>query len=77
MLFKTSEELTMQHAQVTAPTANMLDPTAAVLLDVTTDTLAVWRSTKRYNLPYVKVGSKVRYREADLVKWLESRTMGV
>lgn len=67
----------MQHAQVTAPTANMLDPTAAVLLDVTTDTLAVWRSTKRYNLPYVKVGSKVRYREADLVKWLESRTMGV
>lgn len=64
------------HTQDTAPCANMLDTAAAaVILNVTTDTLAVWRSTKRYNLPYVKIGSKVRYREADLIKWLESRTM--
>lgn len=65
------------HTRDTAPCVNMLDTaTAAVLLNVATDTLAVWRSTKRYNLPYVKIGSKVRYREADLIKWLESRTMG-
>lgn len=67
----------MQHVIDNTQTAKMLDPTAAaVLLNVTTDTLAVWRSTKRYNLPYVKVGSKVRYREADLIKWLESRMIG-
>lgn len=65
------------HIQDKAPSANMLDTAAAaVLLNVTTDTLAVWRSTKRYNLPYVKIGSKVRYREDDLIKWLETRTMG-
>ena len=37
----------------------------AELLGVTTHTLAVWRSTGRYNLPYVKSGRLVRYRESD------------
>ena len=47
---------------------------AAVTLDVTPGTLAVWRSTGRYKLPFIKVGSKVRYRRADLEAWLEART---
>jgi Helix-turn-helix domain len=38
-------------------------------------TLAVWRSTRRYNLPYVKIGSRVFYRESDVEKFLSSRTM--
>jgi excisionase family DNA binding protein len=47
---------------------------AAITLDVTPGTLSVWRSTGRYNLPFIKVGRKVRYRRADLEAWLESRT---
>ena len=35
-------------------------------LGVSTTTLATWRCTKRYPLPYVKVGRLVRYRVADV-----------
>lgn len=42
-------------------------------LGVTTHTLAVWRCTKRYPLPYVKSGRLVRYRPADVVAFIESR----
>ena len=47
---------------------------AAAYLDVSDGTLPVWRSTGRYNLPFIKVGRKVRYRRADLDSWLASRT---
>ena len=47
---------------------------AAISIDVTPGTLSVWRSTGRYNLPFIKVGRKVRYRRADLETWLEART---
>jgi hypothetical protein len=47
---------------------------AAAIIDVTPGTLAVWRSTGRYNLPFIKCGRKVRYRRADLDAWLNSRT---
>lgn len=50
------------------------DKAAATLLDVSPGTLSVWRSTGRYNLPFIKVGRKVRYRRADLLAWLENRT---
>lgn len=43
-------------------------------LGVTRETLAVWRTTRRYELPYIKVGRLVKYRQADLNKWLEQRT---
>ena len=33
----------------------------ARLLGVSVGTLAVWRCTKRYPLPYIKVGRSVRY----------------
>lgn len=45
----------------------------AELLGVTAQTLAEWRSTKRYPLDYVKVGRNVRYREADVQAFIESR----
>lgn len=48
---------------------------AAALLGVSPGTLSVWRSTKRYPLTYVKVGSKVRYREQDIAAFLESRVV--
>ncbi|GHU31741.1 hypothetical protein AGMMS50256_20710 [Betaproteobacteria bacterium] len=36
-------------------------------------TLAVWRGTGSYSLPFVKVGRSIRYRFSDLDAWLESR----
>jgi excisionase family DNA binding protein len=49
---------------------------AASILGVTKATLEVWRSTKRYNLPFVKSGRLVRYRESDLAKFIEERLRG-
>lgn len=45
----------------------------AELLGITTETLATWRATKRYNLPYVKTGRLVRYRAQDVEAFIESR----
>lgn len=44
---------------------------AAAYLQVTVGTLAVWRTTQRYPLAYIKVGRSVRYREADVLAFLE------
>ncbi|GLQ08066.1 MULTISPECIES: helix-turn-helix domain-containing protein [Alphaproteobacteria] len=46
------------------------------ILGVTTGTLAVWRATKRYDLPYVKSGRLVRYREQDVHAFILSRLNG-
>ncbi|QKI88537.1 helix-turn-helix domain-containing protein [Thiomicrorhabdus xiamenensis] len=43
------------------------------LIGVTVGTLATWRMTGRYNLPFIKVGRKVLYRVTDVESWLESR----
>jgi excisionase family DNA binding protein len=48
---------------------------AANYLGVTENTLSVWASVKRYNLPYVKVGRLVRYRLSDLDAFLTRRTV--
>lgn len=42
-------------------------------LNTTTGTLATWRASGRYKLPFIKVGRKVLYRPQDVEKWLESR----
>lgn len=47
---------------------------AAETLCLAPNTLQVWRSTGRYGLPFIKIGSKVRYRREDLQRWLEDRT---
>lgn len=57
------------------PTKDLLDDvSAAEILEVTPGTLAVWRCTGRYNLPFIKIGRKVRYRRSDLEAWLSART---
>jgi excisionase family DNA binding protein len=48
---------------------------AAEYLGLKPQTLAVWATNKRYALPFVKVGSLVRYRRSDLVAFLQSRTV--
>ena len=44
---------------------------AAEVLDCKESTLALWKCTKRYPLPYVKIGKNVRYRLSDLKKFIE------
>ena len=48
---------------------------AADILGIREETLAVWRSTKRYPLSYVKIGRKVFYRGDDLKRFIESRVV--
>jgi len=53
---------------------NLLSPQqTADTLGVRLETLAVWRCTKRYPLPYVKVGKKVFYRAEDITRFIETR----
>ena len=47
---------------------------AAAYIGILPGTLATWRSTGRYAIPYQKIGAKVFYRRADLDAWLASRT---
>jgi excisionase family DNA binding protein len=49
---------------------------AAEYLGVSVNTLEVWRCTKRYNIPFIKVGRLVKYRKLALDAFLESRTVG-
>lgn len=55
----------------------LLNPKAAAeFLGVQEQTLAVWRCTGRYSLPFCKVGARmVRYRLADLEKFLADRVV--
>lgn len=53
-------------------TCDLLDEKeAAVLLDLKPGTLAVFRSTGRHSIPYLKIGRNVRYRRSDLENWLQ------
>ncbi|MCB1807986.1 MAG: helix-turn-helix domain-containing protein [Candidatus Competibacteraceae bacterium] len=53
----------------------LLTPTeTAQALGVQPSTLAIWRTTGRYNLPFVKSGRGVRYKKTDVMDFLERRT---
>ena len=52
-------------------------PAAAAYLGVQPHTLSVWACTKRYNLPYVKVGRCVRYRLQDLDTFIQCNAHGI
>jgi predicted DNA-binding transcriptional regulator AlpA len=61
---------------LTQPPRRLLTPQeTSLMLGVTVETLAVWRSTKRYDLPWVKIGRLVRYTEADVHSFIELRTV--
>ncbi|MFI5165149.1 MAG: helix-turn-helix domain-containing protein [Thermoanaerobaculales bacterium] len=49
---------------------------AAQALGVRQATLATWRCTRRYDLPYVKAGRLVRYRAEDLAAFIQRRLVG-
>lgn len=62
---------------MTDPQHTLLTRTeAAAFLGVSKGTLEVWACTKRYPLPYVKVGRLVKYRLADLQAFIVARTVG-
>lgn len=47
---------------------------AASILGISPGTMMVWRSTGRWNLPFVKVGSRVMYNPDDIQAFIERRT---
>lgn len=49
------------------------DKQAASVLKTKPATLSVWRTTGRYNLPYIKIGRLVRYRAGDLKAFINGR----
>ncbi len=48
---------------------------AAAYIGIVSGTLEVWRSTKRYHTPFIKVGRLVRYRKSELGSFLDKRTI--
>lgn len=46
---------------------------AADYLSLKKNTLVYWRCTKSQQVPYIKVGGRVRYQQKDLDKWLEKQ----
>lgn len=50
---------------------------AAEYLGVTAATLAVWACTKRYKLPFVKIGRLVKYRRSDLETFINERSVNL
>jgi len=51
------------------------DVEVAALLGVTVGTLAVWRCTRIYPLPFIKAGGRVRYNLVDVERFLQARTV--
>ena len=47
---------------------------AAEYLGISVQTLADWATTKRYQLPMIKVGRLVKYRLSDIEAFLDIRT---
>ncbi|MFT4563807.1 MAG: excisionase family DNA binding protein [Gammaproteobacteria bacterium] len=50
-------------------------PEAARYLGVSVNTLEVWASTGRYELPFVRIGRRVFYRRSDLDAFIDRRTI--
>lgn len=48
---------------------------AANYLGIKEITLAIWQSSKRYNIPVVKVGRLAKYRYGDLLEFVARRTV--
>jgi len=44
---------------------------AAEFLNIKAETLQSWRSTRRYDLPFVKIGRLAKYRLSDLQAFIE------
>ena len=76
----TKSDLRLSKGTVTAIGATrpklLTESEAADYLSVEPQTLCAWRCTRRYNLPFIKVGRLVRYRPEDVEAFLAERTVG-
>lgn len=59
-----------------ANAALLTESQAAEFLNIRPGTLANWRVTRRYPLPYTKIGRSVRYRRSDLEAFAAAREQG-
>ena len=66
----------MSHPDLPKTNPRLTRKEAAEYLRVTEGTLAVWATTGRYNLPYIKVGRKCVYLQVDLDRFMENRRVG-
>nr|WP_226856670.1 helix-turn-helix domain-containing protein [Acidithiobacillus caldus] len=66
---------TLGHSPETIP-STVDEKAASTVLGVKPSTLANWRTTGRYALPFLKVGRLVRYRTSDLAAWIARRRVG-
>lgn len=48
---------------------------AAIYLGISARTLETWRCKQKYNIPYVKIGSVVRYKISDLDNYISNNTV--
>jgi excisionase family DNA binding protein len=58
---------------MTPATIRLTNKQAAEYIGITPGTLHVWRCKNRYEIPYLRIGSKIRYRVEDLEAFLASR----
>lgn len=49
---------------------------AARVINVTSQTMAQWRSNRRVEIPFVRVGGRVMYRRSDLDAFIAGNTHG-
>ncbi len=61
---------------LTPETTLLSRPETAAMIGVKPNTLAVWESNKRYNLPVTKVGRLAKYRLSDIQAFLENNGEG-
>ena len=52
------------------------DRETAARLDIEPQTLAVWRSLRRYDLPFIKIGRAVKYDPDDVEAFIARRRVG-
>lgn len=48
---------------------------AAIYLGISPRTLETWRCKQRYDIPYVRIGSVVRYKISDLDNYISKNTI--
>lgn len=65
---------TMMKNRTIAPTLLSTED-AAIYLGISSRTLETWRCKQRYDIPYVKIGSVVRYKISDLDDYIRKNTI--
>jgi hypothetical protein len=69
-----TEKTALENIAVSTPVFGLMTSNqVAAALALSNKTLAAWRSSGRSPLPFLRLGSRVRYRSEDVLAWLQSR----